>query len=117
VVVGQQRTRQQAGLAQDLEAVADPEHRATLASEGDDVLHDRREARDGSDPQVVAVGEAAGDDHRVDVLQATVGVPQQHRLPHPRGRELRVDVVARAREADDAEPHAPWATGSPATIS
>ena len=117
VVVGQQRAREQAGLAQDLEAVADPEHRAAVAREGDDVLHDRREARDGADAQVVAIGEAARDDDGVDVLQPAVGVPQQHGLSHPRGRELRVDVVAGAREADDAELHAPCVAGSPATIS
>ena len=90
-------------------------HRAALAREGDVILHDRREARDGAHPQVVAIGEATRDDDGVDVLQAPVGVPEQHRLSYPRGGELRVDVVARPREADDAELHA--AAGSPATIS
>ena len=61
------------------------------------------------DAQVVAVGEAAGDDHRVDALQVAVAVPQQHRLAHALGGPQRVDLVARAREADDAELHAaPW---------
>ena len=115
-VVGQQRAGQQARLAEDLEAVADPEHRAAVAREGDDVLHDRREARDRADAQVVAVGEAAGDDDGVDALQVAVGVPQQHGLAHARGGELRVDVVARAGEADDAELHAS-ADGLAATIS
>jgi hypothetical protein len=107
VVVGQQRAGQQPRLAQDLEAVADTEHRAAVAGERDDLLHDRSEARDRAGPQVVAVGEPAGDDDRVDALQVAVGVPQQHRVAHARGGELRVDVIAGAGEADDAELHAP----------
>src|SRR3954470_22885798 len=104
VVIGQQRARQQPRLAQHLEAVADPEHEAALAREGDHRLHDRREARDRPDAQVVAVREAARDDDAVDAAEVRVGVPQEHRLADPLGRELRVDLVARAGEADDARP-------------
>ena len=103
--VRQQRARQQARLAQHLEAVADAEHEPAVAGEALDLLHDRREARDRAHAQVVAVGEAARDDHRVDALQVVVAVPQQHRLPHALGRAQRVDVVAGAGEADDAELH------------
>ena len=42
-----------------------------------DRLHHRREARDRAGAQVVAVGEAAGDDDRVDALQVAVLVPEQ----------------------------------------
>ena len=56
--------------------------------------------------QVVAVGEAAGDDHRVDAAQVGVAVPQQLGLADAARREQRVDVVAGAREADDPELHA-----------
>ena len=68
VGVAEQRARQQARLAEDLEAVADPQHQAALVGEGDDRLHRRREAGDRPGPQVVAVGEAAGDDDRVGAL-------------------------------------------------
>ena len=51
-----------------------------------DLGHDRREARERARAQVVAVGEAAGDDHRVDALQVVVAVPEQHRVADPRGR-------------------------------
>ena len=55
--------------------------------------------------QVVAVGEAAGDDHGVDAAQVGVGVPQQLGVADAAGGEQRVDVVARAREPDDPELH------------
>ena len=82
-----------------------PEHEAALARELRDLLHHRREPRDRAGAQIVAVGEAAGDDHRVDALEVTVGVPQQHRVADARGGLERVDVVARARETDDPELH------------
>ena len=49
------------------------------------------------DAQVVAVGEAAGDDHRVDALQVAVAVPEQHRLAHALGGAQRVDARRRSR--------------------
>ena len=103
--VGQQRARQQARLAQDLEAVADPQHRAALARELDDRPHDRREAGDRPDAQVVAVGEAARDDDRVDALQVGVGVPEELGVADALGGLQRVDVVAGPREPDDADLH------------
>src|SRR3954451_5002324 len=105
LAVGQQRARQQAGLAQDLEAVADPQDDAAVAGELDDRLHDRGEARDRADAQVVAVREPARDHDRVDALQVAVGVPQQHRLADALAGQLRVDLVTRAGEPDDAELH------------
>src|SRR3954470_18020173 len=104
VVVAEQRAGQQPRLAQHLEAVADPEHEAALAREGDHRLHDRREARDRPDAQVVAVREAARDDDALDPAEVRVGVPEEHRLAHALGGELRVDLVARAGEADDSRP-------------
>ena len=55
-----------------MEAVADTEHRATVIGERDDRLHDRRELGDRADAQIVAVGEAARDDDRVDPLEVGV---------------------------------------------
>ena len=71
---------EQPRLAQDLEAVADAEHEAAVAGEALDLDHDRREPRQRAGAQVVAVGEPAGDDHRVDALEVVVAVPEQDRV-------------------------------------
>jgi hypothetical protein len=114
--VRQQRAGQQAGLAEDLEAVADAEHRAAVARERHDRLHDRREPGDGAGAQVVAVGESAGDDDAVDAVQVGVAVPQWHDVGHAARRQAGVDVVTGAGEGDDAELHDSVA-GSTAWIS
>ena len=103
--VRQQRARQQPGLAQDLEAVADPEHEPAGLGELGHLLHHRRKARDRPRTQVVAVGEAARDDHGVDAVQVAIAVPEQHRLADALRGLQGVDLVAGAREADDAELH------------
>ena len=88
-------------------------------------LHHRREARDRADAQVVAVGEAAGHDDRVDAAQVAVAVPEQLGVAEAPAGQQRVDLVAGAGEADDAELHAasldradrprsPRSAGSPA---
>ena len=57
--------------------------------------------------QVVAVGEAARQDDRVDALEVVVAVPQRDRLAAGDAYgALRVDVVERAREGDDTDLHA-----------
>ena len=62
-------------------------------------LHHRREPGDRAAAQVVAVGEAAGQDHGVDAVQVGVAVPERDRLGagEPDGAR-RVAVVERARE-------------------
>ena len=67
--VAQQRAGEQPGLAGDLEAVADGEHRSAALRVRDDLLHDRAEARDRAGAQIVAVAEAAGQDDDVDSLE------------------------------------------------
>jgi len=104
--VAHERAREQARLAQDLEAVADAQHRQAPPGRGDDLGHDRRDARDRSRPQVVAVGEAAGHDHGVDPAQVAVGVPQRDgRAAREAHRARGVAVVERAGERDDADVH------------
>ena len=78
--VAQQRPGQQPRLAEDLEAVADPQHRPARGGELRHRLHRRREAGDRAGPQVVAVGEAAGEHYCIDVVQGRVGVPERDRL-------------------------------------
>ena len=75
--VAQHRARQQARLEQDLEAVADAEHRTAARGERLHRRHDRREARHRAGAQVVAVREAAGQDDDVGALQARVLVPDE----------------------------------------
>ncbi len=85
-----QRARQQVRLAQDLEAVADAEHRQPRRRRRHQLGHHRREPGDRAAAQVVAVGEAAGEDHRVHAAQVPVGVPERdwHRpgVAHGAGR-------------------------------
>ena len=104
VAVAGERAGQQARLAQHLEAVADAEHGHAVVRPLDDVLHQGRAGGDGAGPQVVAVGEAAGEDDGVDVLQVVVGVPERDRLaagqPH---RARGVDVVQGAREGENTD--------------
>src|SRR5688500_17099824 len=53
VVVADQRTGQQVGLAQDLEAVADAQHGQAVAGRANHLRHHRREPGDGATTQVV----------------------------------------------------------------
>src|SRR5918994_6243836 len=57
VVVADQRAGQQVGLAEDLEAVADAEHRQPVVRGTHHLRHHRREARDRAAAEVVAVRE------------------------------------------------------------
>ena len=106
VVVADESAGQQVRLAQDLEAVADAQHRHAALGRRDDLGHDGGEAGDGSGAQVVAVGEAARQDDGVDALEVVVAVPQRDRLAtRDAYGALRVDVVERTREGDDADLH------------
>ena len=108
-LVEQQRAGQQARLAEDLEAVADPQHRAAAGGEGGDRLHRRREAGDRARPQVVAVGEAAGDDDAVDAGEVALFVPDQPRLAAGQGAGVqRVPLVAGPGELEHTPDHRVW---------
>ena len=103
--VAHQRARQQVGLAQDLEAVADAEHRPALGGVPLHRLHDRAEPRDGPRAQVVAVAEAAGQDHHVGALEAGLAVPDEERVgADALGGAQRVEVAVAAGKADDRHP-------------
>ena len=111
-LVAGERARQQVALAEDLEAVADAEHRQPGAGLLGHRRHHRAEAGDRAGAQVVAVGEAAGEHHGVDAVQVRVGVPEGDRLPAGEADgALRVAVVEAAGEGDDADLHRPEATG------
>ena len=79
--VAHQHARQQAGLAQDLEAVADAEHQPAARRVAADRPHDRRARRDRAAAQIVAIGEAAGQHDEIDAArQFAFGVPDDRGL-------------------------------------
>ena len=81
------------GLAGDLEAVADGEHRPALFGERLDRAHDRRVRGHRAGAQVIAVGKAAGQDHRVGVAERAVLVPGEARRARPCTRADDVEGV------------------------
>ena len=93
-LIGQQGAGQQPGLAEDLEAVADPEHGAAVGREATDNLHRRREAGDRTGAQVVAVGKASGNDHPVEVREVGFLMPDEATLTDPLHRIQRIALVA-----------------------
>ncbi len=67
VVVAHEDAGEESSFAEHLEAVADAEDEAAFCRELGDGGHDWGEAGDGTRAEVVAVGEAAGEDDAVDV--------------------------------------------------
>src|SRR5262249_17927523 len=105
LLVDEQRPGQQPGLAEDLEAVADPQHRPAAASVVGDRLHRGREAGDRAGAQVVAVGEPARDDDRVGAAKVVVLVPDAPCLAEQAACVERVSLVAGAGELKHPPPH------------
>ena len=101
--VAHQRAGQQAGLDEDLEAVADADDLHALRGLFGDGAHDRHARGDGAAAQIVAEGEAAGNGDQVDVGDFGVGLPDRDRgLARNLGqRRDHVAVAVEAREQDD----------------
>ncbi len=78
--IAEQRAGQQAGFHQNLEAVADAQHQPAGGGELLDRLHHRRELGDGAAAQVIAVGEAAGQNDGIHVAERRGIVPDELRL-------------------------------------
>jgi hypothetical protein len=74
------RAGQQTGFAEHLKAVAYPKHRKAFAGRRDDLSDHRGKAGDGTGAQVIAVGEAAGKDDRVNPAKIRIGVPERDRF-------------------------------------
>ena len=102
-LVREQRARQQPGLAQHLEAVADPQHGPALGCERRHRLHRRREARDRARAQVVAVAEAARDDDPVEAARSVSSCQTSRASPTRSQARDGVALVAAARELEDAD--------------
>jgi hypothetical protein len=100
VCVAEQGTGQQSGLAGDLEAVADAEHRraAPACATTSCMIGLKRAMAPAT--QVVPVAEAAGQDHEVRALQIMILVPEEDRLRAEMVDDgvVRVLVAVRARE-------------------
>src|SRR5438093_8582711 len=107
-IVAHERTGQEVGLAQYLEAVADADDRLALFHVTPDSDHHRREAGDGARSQVVAVREAARQHDAVVGGEVALPVPDEVRLVphHPGERVLAVAVAPGAGKDDDGEAHA-----------
>ena len=73
--ISHQATRQEPRLAQDLEAVANAEHRAAGARVLGYGAHHPREPGDRAGAQIVSVAEAAGEDYHVGLPQIAVAMP------------------------------------------
>ena len=95
--------RKEARLAQDLEAVADAEHRHAFVGRFGDRAHYRRARRDRSRAEVIAVRETAGQHDQVEPGECRFGVP--HRGRADAGdllqRDRHVAVAVGAGEEDD----------------
>ena len=103
--VADHRAGQQMRLAQDLEPVADAEHRQAALGGPNHLTHDRREPGDRTGAQVIAVTEAAGQDDRIHIGKRIGCMPQRDRFgPGQSNRPPGVLVVQRAREGDHADP-------------
>ncbi len=103
--VAEQGAGQEMRLGQDLEAVADPEDEPAIGGERGHGAHHRAEPGDHAGPQVVAVGEAARQDHPGDAVEGRRLVPQDDRLgAGDLERVDGIDVAVRAREQHDPDP-------------
>ena len=93
-------------LAEDLEAVADAPHQPACGGELLHRLHERCEAGDRTAAEVIAVGEAAGEDDAVGTAEIAIAMPEHHRLvPVERDGVGAVAVRPGPREDGDAEAH------------
>jgi hypothetical protein len=75
--VSSERARQQVGLAENLEPVADAEDRPAAGGVALHRLHHRAEPGDGAGPEVIAVAEPARQDDDIRALQIGVAVPHE----------------------------------------
>ena len=90
-VVAHKGAGQQVRLAQNLEAVADADDGLASLGVSPHSFHHGRESGDGAGAQVVAVGEAAGDDDGVVGIKVAFTVPDEVR---PLPQLMREHVLA-----------------------
>src|SRR3984885_4361988 len=110
--IAHQNAGQKAGLAQDLEAIADAKHQSAARRVIADRSHDRRSRRDRAAAQIIAVGESTRQDDQIDTRRQLVfGMPDDCGLG-ARGLTKRARDVAFAinsRKQDDRRSHGAYA--------
>src|SRR5262249_28746145 len=74
-IVGQERAGEEARLAQYLKTITNAQNQSPRIGKAPDFGHDRRKTRDGPRSQVVAVGEATGENQGIDGGKLGRGVP------------------------------------------
>ena len=75
VGVAEEGAGEELGFAEDLEAVADAYDGLAFFGHAADAVHDGGEAGDCAGPEVVAVGESAGEDGEIVAGEVAFGVP------------------------------------------
>src|SRR5688572_17510005 len=105
--VPEHRTRQQAGFQQDLKAIADSDDQSPASRKPSDGFHNRRESSDGAGPQVVPVGETAGNNNGVATFQVLGLMPDElHRLlEHLAYHVISIMLAVAARENQHSKFH------------
>ena len=113
--VAHHRARKHARFAERLKTVADTEDHATGAREFFDGLHDGRKASDGAGAEIVAVGEATGQDNGVAIREVLRLVPDEFDgfVQDAAERVKRVVIAIRAGKDYDSKLHR---VGSPRSI-
>jgi hypothetical protein len=94
-------------FTQNLEPVADANHRSAPLCVSNHFLHDRTESGNGSSTKRVTVTEASGQNQDIAVLRVVITMPQRHRrLPKDiRDRMQGVNITVRTRERHNAKLH------------
>jgi hypothetical protein len=109
-VVHDHRPREKTRFEQDLEAVADPDDRSPAFGEPAHRPHHGRELRHRPRAQVVAVGEAPGDDDGVEPVEGGSLVPDELRVhpDHVLQGVVGIVVAVGAGEHEDGGLHRGW---------
>ena len=107
-----QRPGQQAGLGQDLEAIADAQHQTAGSGKALYRLHDRGKLGQRARAQVVAVREPTRNQDCIAVLKLGGGMPKQRSLLAQYGSHGVVGIVIAVRSRKNQHPklHTPKTT-------
>ena len=90
IAVAHQSAGKHAGLAEDLEAVADPHDEAAAGSKLRDGLHNGGEPCDGARAEIIAVGKSARHKYGLAAFKVMRGMPK---VGNRRSEFLRKDVI------------------------
>ena len=119
VAVAGEGSGQQSKFSEHLEAVADAQHPAAAGGEIQQRLQHRCEAGDRSTAQIVAVAEAARQDHRLQSAQVGVFMPEPTggHAETALGCPLHIPVAVGAGEHHDTDAHGFCSSGDQSSIT